>query len=180
MRKLIYNIWRPFAIFWSNLYWRIKHAHYDYKVRICDLMRKTDNSISDYIKRSASNVLNKFEYKHDGVEELGDTIPPPAEAYYQYVNGVLKDDCDGFHACLYHLAKANGIESKLIEVFSLNNLFGHCVLAFKDGDWKICDYDCIMTLEEAREYYKTRCNGEYVEFDVEFDKRYINKKGLLL
>ena len=161
--KLIYKIWRPFAIWFSNFHW-------NYALKTCSLngtdYMKVGESRTKYIKRIAENIMNAFRYKHDGFDELGDTIPPPAEAYFLYTQHELKDDCDGFHAALYHAAELNNIECKLLEVFSTRNFFGHCVLLFNDNGWKICDYTNVMDLNEAYDYYLDKTKGKFVTYEV--------------
>ena len=173
--ELLYKIWRKFAVWFSNIHW-------SFAFKSCPL-NNTDyvqigESKTNYVKRMSTKIMDAFEYKHDGFDELGDTIPPPAEAYYQFLRGELVDDCDGFHAALYHAAMSNGIECKLIEIFSTKNFFGHCVFLFKDETWKICDYTHIMDLDEAYEYYKEKTNNSFVVYEVVWENNKYHTKAI--
>lgn len=57
---------------------------------------------------------------------------PPPYNYERYLKGVLKDDCDGFHALVYHCLFNCDINCCLLAVESPKG--SHCVLLFKYGD----------------------------------------------
>lgn len=166
MKKQLLKLWRPFVIWYSNLYW--KNAKKEVKV---EETKQKDEDIFSFVERCCEIINYTFRYTRDGIRELGDTIPPPAEAYFQMKHGELKDDCDGFHACLFHMVQ-DYTNCMLVEIYSLKNTYGHCVLMF---DGHICDYGKIMTQEEAKQYYAERCEGEFVIFGVDYDgTKYIN------
>lgn len=50
-------------------------------------------------------VNSNFEYQADGLNKLMDSIDSPAQTFLNALkaDSPLKDDCDGFHACLYQL-----------------------------------------------------------------------------
>lgn len=130
-----------------------------------------EETLTDFVKRCSAKILTTFIYKHDGLLEFGDTIPPPPEAYFQMKHGELKDDCDGFHSCLFHMVRNYAADCKLLEIFSLHNTFGHCVLQYNDF---ICDYDRIMNIDEAKDYYNDLCEGEFIVFGVDYTTKFIN------
>lgn len=136
-----------------------------------DEKKQDGENLFKYLERCAKIIFTTFRYKSDSLWELGDTIPPPAEAYFRMKHGELVDDCDGFHACLFHMAKEYA-DCMLVEIFSLKNNFGHCVLM---ADGKICDYGQIMTIDEAKAYYTEKCEGEFLVFGVDYNgQKYIN------
>ncbi len=165
MLKLLYNLWRPFYIFWSNLYWA--NAVKDFILRDVDHIEKEEN-YTHYLLRMANKLFDNFQYTKDNLEQLGDSIPPPPEAYKRFAEGTLKDDCDGFHSALYHIAHCNGIECKLLSILSVKNDYGHCVLLFKDNEWKVLDYNNTMTIDVAKKHYK-KVTEEFVEYTATFD-----------
>lgn len=147
-------IYRFFHLPWSNFYWKhIKHAKIEYPIADEDL-RAGSETPKEYMCRIDKSVMKAFDYKHDGPEELGDSVPPPAEMYRQMKEeGHFADDCDGYHSCLYHLADKNGIFCRLLSILSMKNKWGHAVLLYlnNDGTWHIHDY---------RADYSTPANGD--------------------
>lgn len=170
-------IWRPIRTFWSNFYWRhFKHAATECPLDDADL-RHGDESPTKYICRIDKKVMDAFEYKHDGIDELGDTTPPPAEMYRQMKSGHFADDCDGYHACLYHLAKENGIFCRLVSVLSAVNKRGHCVLLYLDGDgWHIhnyrVDYNDNDRDKLIYELFGEKYGGTIIVFEAEYDGKW--------
>ena len=169
-------IYRFFHLPWSNFYWkRIKRAATDYPIADEDL-RYGDESAEEYICRIDRKVMDAFDYKHDGAEELGDSVPPPAEMYRQMSEGHFADDCDGYHACLYHLADKNGIFCRLLSVLSAVNKRGHCVLLYlnRNGTWHIHDYLNDYEIEGDRDeliynVYGEKYGGTIMVFESEYD-----------
>lgn len=160
MKRLLLKLLRHLSIWFSNFYWRKAKKE-------CEVIetKQDDEDIFSYVERCCKIIDYTFRYKRDGILELGDSIPPPAEAYFRMKNGELKDDCDGYHACLFHMVQEYA-NCMLVEVFSLKNKYGHCVLMV---DGKICDYGNIMTVEKAKEYFKARCDGDYIVFGVDYN-----------
>lgn len=169
MKRLLYKIYRPFYIWWCNYYWKhCRETQTECKLRICDVKHK-DESISDYIKKMAARLMEKFEYTSDGEDQLYDSMPPPAEAYSQFINGELADDCDGFAAAMYHIAQMSGIDSKIVSVLSTKNKYGHAVMMFYDGrKWKINDYKTVYSLDVAKDVYQDLAK-EYMVYAAEYD-----------
>lgn len=175
IKLFFYRFARPFRLFWSNLYWRRKKSRYNVPIREEDKIKKGE-TINKYIDRATHIIMDTFEYTHDGIDQLGDTTPPPPEIYAQFKEGsVWKDDCDGYHSCLYHLAYENGIMCDLISILSLNNKYGHCVLGYIDekGNYHIQDYLTNHTgasFEDIiREDYIEVTGGALIWFKTDFD-----------
>lgn len=167
IKKLFYNIWSRVWIFWSNIRWR--NSRKDVPFQNGDKIKENE-TIEFYVKRISSMLLEMFNYKHDGPDQLYDTIPPPSEMYARYLENNYSDDCDGFHSGLSYFLHNSNIEHKILLIDSLHNSFAHCVLEYYDGkQWKVCDYDYQMTKEVAIEYYKDRCNGDFLVYDYEYD-----------
>lgn len=167
MRKLFYSIWSRVWIWWSNIRWKKARKNIPFVSK--DKIRKGE-SIDEYVKRISALLFSKFIYEHDDLDQLYDTIPPPAEMYARYLENHFIDDCDGFHSGLSYFLHNSGIQHRILLVDSLHNSFAHCVLEYYDGaQWKVCDYDSQMTQEVAIEYYKDRCNGDFLVYDYEYD-----------
>ena len=142
--KIIFlKLFHPIKIFWDNFYWhKIKKVNTKIALRDNDKKQSFENCIN-YIKRISEIIIQSFEYKKDGLKELGDSTPPPPEMYRRYCNSnPWSDDCDGFHSCLYHWATMNNSSCYLLSIYSLKNSYGHCVLAYVDENaiWHVHDY----------------------------------------
>lgn len=181
--KTLKNLWKYISNFWSNLFWHIKKPKLDVEFRLCDYKHK-DETISEFLLKISKRLMEHFTYTHDGVEQLGDTTPPPPYAYYQFTLGDLADDCDGYHSALYHIAHMNNIECRLYTIISYSNSYGHCVLAFKeDNIWKILDYRTIYTIFLANPHYAELTDNHYIQYarvyNYETNKFEITKEKLL-
>ena len=135
---------------WSNI--RFKQAERNSTAIIDD---DKIESLSD-IKFIARRAYENFTWTQDGIDQLGDAIVPPPCAYKQISDGKLLDDCDGFHAAMYHILSAHKIECYLLTATAFGG--GHCLLIFKfNNKWRILDYtkiyDSAETAQEAIERY---------------------------
>lgn len=182
MKIIAVLIWRPFRTFWSNYYWlRIKKARTDYPVKKAHKRKKSETA-TQYINRICDVVMDGYEYKYDGVEELGDSTPPPAEMYAQLVeNEYFADDCDGYHACLYHLAKNAGIDCTLLTMLSAVNKHAHCVLLYEDelGCPRIHDYlndygNADTRDEVIEKHYLDLYGGTMITFETVYDGKWVS------
>lgn len=89
----------------------------------------------------AQDVRNHFTYKRDSIWDLGDTMRSPAQCYESYKIGALVDDCDGFHAALYHAVAESGHNAELATVASPIPGQGHTILLYQIGNrWGYKDY----------------------------------------
>ena len=122
--------------FWSSI--RFRKAIRD------DIPLKEEDKVKTLkdIKFLVNRLYSKFTYTKDGVDQLGDAITPPPQNYQYYLNGELKDDCDGFHSLVYHCLHGSGIECYLLTVTAEGA--GHCILLFKlNNKWYTIDYTSV-------------------------------------
>lgn len=117
-----------------------------------------EDLVSTYkqVQSLVAKLYKKFEWTADGPDQLWDAMTPPPQNYQHYLDGLLKDDCDGFHALVYHCLYNSGIKCSLFTANAING--GHCILAFTlSGKWYVVDYNKVYkgydTLEEAVEEY---------------------------
>lgn len=108
------------------------------------------------IQKLLRKLYAKFKWTADGPDQLWDCITPPPQTYEHYLEGLLQDDCDGFHSLVYHCLFNSGYECYLLSAASLKD--GHCVLLFRFKDrWYVIDYTSIEngynTAEEAVQSY---------------------------
>ena len=191
MKKFLWKLFAPFANevwwpIWSNFRWR--KVLKDYPVAEEHMVKNLTET------RALVKVLyNGFKWTADDIKDLGDSITPPAQCYKDFSDGLLEDDCDGFHSLVYHCLAKSGMRCYLLSVVSDNG--GHCVLVFENkGKWYVNDYykvyDGYATLKEAVdayniEYIKRYCkegsevvyNG-FIEFNYQTGKFRSVKKDL--
>lgn len=172
----VHKVWYSFVIWWSNLYWKyIKRSNYDYITTLEDKHQiSPDEDDTKFVVNMSNLLIDKFDYKHDGVKQLGDSIPPPQVIYSDFINkDIFSDDCDGFHSALSHILSCNWFKCLFLTIYSVDiNKFGHCVCLYWDhqDNLHIQDYtenyvlpkqenksihDCICDLIEKYYYYKT-------------------------
>ena len=132
--KIISDISTLWWCFWSNIrFHKYIRKNIDIKEKY-----KNINSIEDILK-IINELYSKFVYTKDGIDELYDAITPPPQNYQHYLDGELKDDCDGFHSLVYHILYNNKINCCLLTTTALNS--AHCILLFKFNNlWYINDY----------------------------------------
>lgn len=162
MKKFLLKLFAPFANEvwwpnWSNFRWR--NALKEYTVDEEHLVKNLTE-----VRALVKELYKKFKWVADDATDLGDSITPPAQCYKDFRNGLLEDDCDGFHSLVYHCLQASGIICYLMSVVSDDG--GHCVLVFENkGKWYVNDYNKVYSghesLKEAVE-----------EYNLEFIKRY--------
>lgn len=170
--SIVMQLWLSF----SNLFWRRKNnaiiPFYDY------YDGKTPPVT--WVRKKGTEMMTRFNYTYDKIENI---ITPPL-AYKRAYDDVLNDDCDGFHALMFHILHQNYEELKLQDLalfcmipLELKPMFSsHIVLAFKYEDiWYVLDYDVIYTwkcktLNELMQQYWER----YFHFVVKAktDKHY--------
>ena len=134
-------------------------------------------------------VLYKgFKWTADDIKDLGDSITPPAQCYKDFSDGLLEDDCDGFHSLVYHCLAKSGMRCYLLSAIRVAG--SHCVLVFENkGKWYVNDYskvyDGYESLKEAVEAYnkvygktsEVLYNG-FIEFNYQTGKFRSVKKDL--
>lgn len=125
--------------FWSNI--RFKNSERS----DVDLLYTEDFAYNvKEIKSLTRRIYDKFNYTKDGANQLWDAITPPPQNYLNYINGVVNDDCDGFHSTLYHCLHKSNIECYLMSVSGIGS--GHCVLVFRLNNlWHVVDYTIVYS-----------------------------------
>ena len=169
----VYPLLHTWWIFWSNHRWKdVERFNQEVDKEYLDL-----DSI-DKIKSMTKEAYKNFKWTMDGPDQLFDSMCPPPYNYKRFKEGILKDDCDGYHALMYQILHANNIECYLMSVVDWQ--WGHCILLFKFQDkWHTMDYtsvhDAFDTAEEAiKSYtddYAKRCRRKYLDTNgfVEYD-----------
>lgn len=164
--------------FWSNIRF---HKAIRKNIPITD--EEKVSTVKD-IQSLVSKLYKKFHYTPDGPDQLWDAITPPPQNYQHYLNGELKDDCDGFHSLVYHCLYNNDIECYLLTVNPFKLTGGHCILIFKlNNKWHINDYIKVYsgfdTPEEAIVEYNKTYPTRYGTKEVAYNGliRYDFKKG---
>lgn len=122
------------------------------------LNRKDNLKLDEYYKldkkkfqfsllRIAVKIHNKFIYQYDSIKVLFDCMRTPDRCYYEYLNGCLIDDCDGFHAALLHSVNKQGYPCGILTYIPKNNwMQAHSVLIVKNvATYYIVDYTKIYT-----------------------------------
>ena len=174
----VYPLLHTWWIFWSNHRWKdVERLDASIDEKLDDIKLKPLESLDD-IKVMTKNMYKKFEWTADGPDQLFDSMCPPPYNYKRVKEGILKDDCDGYHALMYQILHANNIECYLLSV--VDWLWGHCILLFKfDGKWHTMDYTSIQEAydtgkEAIKAYtddYAQRCRRKYLDTNglVEYD-----------
>lgn len=139
MRKLIFKfatqVWWPH---WSNRRFRKSIRFFPY-IHDVDTVSNLDQ-----IKLQVKKLYKYFEWTADDASQLWDCIQPPTQCYSDYIGGLLKDDCDGFHSLVHYCLHYSGIESYLLTVNPKKISDGHCILLFKLNEkWYVNDYDMV-------------------------------------
>ena len=130
-RATLLKIFSPFANevwwpMWSNVRWK-KEAHCEVDVNEEDHVK----TLAD-IKKLVKRLYSKFTWTADDASQLWDCICPPPYNYRRYLEGELKDDCDGFHSLVKHCLDHSGIRCYLLSAVAVGA--GHCVLLFQLND----------------------------------------------
>lgn len=98
------------------------------------------------------NLLNRvyinFHYTSDNIFVLFDAMHKPYQSYLNYCNNVFFDDCDGYHAAIYHIFHSNSYGTFLISYIPTDTSKGHTVCGIKGKDkYYVVDYNKIYTGE---------------------------------
>lgn len=164
MRTLI-KFWLKFRLFWSK--WRWRKAVTEYPLAERHIFHgMTPEELYVFILNLTNELHAKFKYTYDDITQLADSMKPPAQCYKEFIeNGKLEDDCDGYHALLYHILTENRIECALATAVPTNKIIdGHTFLAFRlNSHICIVDYSFMKSyntdFENAiQQYYNERHN----------------------
>lgn len=143
---------------WSNFRWKNS-------IRTNVEVEESITSLED-IAKVARKVYSTFEYTYDDVSQLFDSIVPPGQAYTNYKHQNFKDDCDGFHACIYHILQAKGIPVYLLTIITKPFTRSHTINMFYiNNKWYILDYyniykDGYVYAEDAIDNYLAKNVGD--------------------
>ena len=168
--KLFANFWLVARVYWSNYKNAGNIADYDVEDNL-DL--STVSKLAKYIDKSYS----KFTYTYDGPDELFDSMRFPAQCYYdQFVKGILRDDCDGFHSSAYHIATRYGYDAYILTYMTSHLIDSHTVLEIRKNNslYKI-DYSRLITGKTIDDLIKGKNVIAYnlVKFNYKQKKWYI-------
>jgi hypothetical protein len=138
--KLYCDWWR---YYWSAWRHRKSLTYYPVELRPGTL---------DDIKRIAGEMFNKnYFWTADGIDKLFDSLDNPAQCYKDMINGILRDDCDGFHSAMYWLLYMNGIHCRLFNIVTSPIADSHTVLIFKWADGFCClNYDVLSDVTDDK------------------------------
>ena len=132
--KLIASLSTKFWCWWSN-----RHFKDAIRVDTTLLLEEDKLTLMKEIRQAISRLFSKFKYTKDGPEQLWDAVTPPPQNYKHYLDGELKDDCDGFHSLVHYVLSMNNIKAYLLSVKAFGA--GHCVLLFTfKNKWYVNDY----------------------------------------
>lgn len=137
MIRWLASLWLKLRVVWSN-----------YKNRNNIVNLYVDEKIySPYeLTKWAREWYNNFDYTYDGINDLFDSMRYPAECYYRIKTSVFKDDCDGFHAALYHVVTENNLNAYLLTYVDTKIINSHTVLLIKYFDrYFLFDYDNMIS-----------------------------------
>ena len=95
----------------------------------------------------ANHLYSKFIYQYDDIKVLFDCMRTPDRCYYEYQNGYLIDDCDGFHAALLHSVQKQGYPCGILTYIPKNDWAqAHSVLIVRNvSTYYIVDYKKVYT-----------------------------------
>jgi len=104
------------------------------------------------LREKVEELYKNFEYKYDDISMLFDAIDTPPQCLFYLENNTLQDDCDGYHAAIYHLVthrveKASNI--KLITIVTKPFTKSHtmCVLDLNDKTYLV-DYQQVIEIQD--------------------------------
>ena len=123
---------------WSNF--RFKDSLQGFSVGLAE-EDQISGSMAE-IRKLIPRLYKRFTYTKDGIDQLGDAITPPPQTYQYFLDGELKDDCDGFHSLMHYVLSSNGIKCYLLTAHAFR--LGHCILLFTHKNkWYVNDYNTI-------------------------------------
>lgn len=130
---------------------------------------------NDKVKTTPKSLLHNvyksgFTYKKDKFEE----IITPSQAYYEYLNGGLVDDCDGWVSLAYHILTNNGADCYYSIIKGYCKINTHSILTFNYNNmWYINNYsntyqfNC-LTKEQALKQFCKRFNYIAIKCDTKY------------
>ena len=171
--KFLYKIWiNGLRQFWSKIRWYRQSKIISENVQVVN-----DNNLSSILK----DVYTHFEWVADGASQLFDSIRPAPALYNEYLNCItsnskIKDDCDGFHAIIYHILNNSGYNVALLTMVTKPLKNSHTVVVVYDStnnSYRIIDYLHISKPYSTIEEYISKYTDEVVDWGLD---RYDYKK----
>ena len=146
MIKFLSKWWLKERVSWSNK----RHSN-----DIKDFPIDETNIYTPYnVISFASEYYLKFKYTRDNWDELFDAMHSPAYCYKELKEGLLKDDCDGWHSALLHLCEKSGITAYLMTFVTKDIVGSHTVLVMKFNNkyWMI-NYNIMYSTDTFTRLY---------------------------
>ncbi len=137
---------------------------------------KNSTSFLTNLRTLTKQVYSKFTWTMDKAEDLFDCMRTPAECYFDYAQGTLEDDCDGFHACIMQILKESDIDCVLLTYMVPNINDCHTILVAKNKNvyYKV-DYNTVTTFrtfDQLINQIKEK-HPDLIAYNlVKFDKKY--------
>ena len=153
------NVWRNF---WSWIRW-----HKYTKIESMPVPEVNDENLRTTLFRRYS----AYDWTADDITELGDSFCPPQYCFNENEKAMMKtpkgkyeDDCDGWHAMVYHILKNNGYNVALITVVTKPFTQSHTMTVIRDVNestgeisYRVVDYTAVKgpfsTLQEFVDQY---------------------------
>ena len=140
--------WQPWIKWlrprWSNLRFRESLRAYQPQSEPIDNVTE--------LRATLSSLYANFQYKLDDASMLFDAMDTPPQCLAALESGLLRDDCDGYHAAIYHLierrfASANNV--RLITIVTKPFWHSHtmCVFDF-DGQRYLINYRNVVPISK--------------------------------
>jgi len=148
MIDFIAKMWvKGLKISWSNFRFRKSLKEYE------PLYPEIQN-LQDVMK--ATKELNKnFHYEYDDITMLFDAMDTPPSCLYHLETDGLKDDCDGYHAAMYHLLhkRCDSASSiALITIVTKPFTESHTMCVFEmDSQLYLIDYSRVVEINSMED-----------------------------
>ena len=172
MKKWFLKNWLKWRVTWSNC----KNKGDITNIVVTETIDPKDTAFLTKLRALAKTVYSKFIWTMDNAEDLFDCMRTPARCYSEFKQGTLKDDCDGFHACIMQILKESNIDSVLLTYMMPDLNDCHTILVAKNNNayYKI-DYTAVTkyaSLELLVNGIKEK-HPDLIAYNlVKFDKKY--------
>ena len=161
MVKYLANLWLKLRVSWSN---------YRNRDNIVNIAVDEKINIAYSLASLGHAWYSNFEYTSDGIRDLFDSMRFPAECYYKIKTSIFKDDCDGFHAALYHVATQNKLDAYLLTYVNTTLIKSHTVVLIKQlNKYWVVDYTTMIsddTLSGVIDKVLKRRNVELLTYNL--------------
>lgn len=131
MKNWFLKNWLKWRVTWSN----IKNNGDITEISVVESIDSKDTAFLTKLRALTKEVYSKFAWTMDNAEDLFDCMRTPARCYSDFKQGVLSDDCDGFHACIMQILKKSNTDSVLLTYMVPNLNDCHTILAAKNNNY---------------------------------------------